>query len=204
MNRLLAKELADGIAARARSLSLLLSACLVTTVTPVHAFNESDRNLLTMAKEACKKRDYRAFFDAFARSKSVRQKYTAPTIQSALLGPHGEIISTRSVDAARYTAFPVRMEGFSYKPRQPARAGDTGEDLYLEFNQSQNNEISVDWSRINRDTPAEGEDAPGNPGDGRGKPTLSGKGPEVAGQLLFYPSADCWVFAEDIRWQPRP
>lgn len=189
---------------RALSLPLLLSIGLLGSALPALALSESDRILLTMAKDACKNGDYRAFFDAFAKSSTVRQKYSAAKIQTALLGPHGKPISTRTIDAASYTDFPVKMEDYYYKPRKPARAGDTGEYLDLEFNQSQNNDISVEWSRVHFDGQSSGGDDLGNPLDAKGKPIPAGTHPPAEGQLLFRPTADCWVFAEDIRWQRRP
>lgn len=189
---------------RACTPHLLLSICLLGAVLPVRALSESDRILLTMAKDACKNGDYRTFFDAFAKSPSVRQKYSAAKIQSAWLGTRGETLSKRDIDAASYTDFPVKLEDYYYKPRKPTRVGDVDEYLDLEFNQSQNNDISVEWSRIHYDRRSAVGDDLGIPLDAKGKSIPLGTHPQAEGQLLFRPTADCWVFSEDIRWQRRP
>lgn len=170
---------------------------------PTQALSESDRIALDMARNACKSGDYRTFFNSFANSKAVRQKYSAATVRYAVLGPHGERISERSFAAASYPNFPVKMEDYYYRPVKPARAGDAGEYLDLQFNQSQNNDISVEWSRIHYDGKSEGGDDLGNPLDASGRPIPNGTHQDAEGQLLFRPTADCWKFSEDIRWERR-
>lgn len=170
-----------------------------SAVSP-QAISESDRNALDMASNACKAQDYRTFFNAFANSKAVRQKYSASQIRYAVLGPRGEKISERSFDAASYPSFPVKMLDYYYKPVKPARAGDEDEYLDLQFNQSQNNDVSVEWSRIHYDGQSDGGDDLGNPLDASGKPIPKGSHQDPEGQLLFHPTADCWELSEDIRW----
>ncbi|MBN9548569.1 MAG: hypothetical protein J0H31_06715 [Alphaproteobacteria bacterium] len=167
------------------------------------ALGESDRIALDLAQNACKARDYRAFFDSFANSKAVRRKYSAAKVRHAVLGPRGEKISTRTFDAASYPNFPVKMEDYYYKPVKPARAGDADEYLDLQFNQSQDNDISVEWSRIHYDGQSDGGDDLGNPLDANGKPIPNGMHPDAEGQLLFRPTADCWEFSEDVRWERK-
>ncbi len=153
-----------------------------------------------MADRACKAEDFKAFFDVFIVSKSVRQKYSASQIRYAVLGPHGEKISERTFDAASYSSFPVKMLDYYYKPVKPARAGDEDEYLDLQFNQSQNNDVSVEWSRVHYDGQSDGGDDLGNPLDANGKPIPKGAHQDPEGQLLFHPAADCWELSEDIRW----
>lgn len=166
------------------------------------ALSETDRILLDMAGNACRTGDYRTFFDAFARSKAVRRKYSAAKVQYAVWGA-GAALSQQSFDGAGYPNFPVRMEDYAYRPVEPARAGDAGEYLDLQFNQSQNNDISVEWSRIHYVGPPTGEEDLGTPIDANGKPIPNGSYPDAEGQLLFRPTADCWEFSEDIRWERR-
>lgn len=173
------------------------------TPAPEQTLSGSDRILLDMASNACKAGDYRTFFDAFVKSQAVRRKYSVAKIQYAVLGPQGGVISKRSFDRAGYPNFPVIMEDYSYRPLKPARAGDAGEYLDLEFNQSQNNDISVEWSRIHYIGPPTGEEDLGTPVDASGKPIPNGTHPDAEGQLLFRPTADCWEFSEDIRWDRR-
>jgi len=170
---------------------------------PTQTLSESDRILLDMASNACKANDYRTFFDAFVKSKAVRQKYSAAKVQYAVLGSQGAVVSKQSFDSADYPNFPVRMEDYAYRPVKPTRAGDASEYLDLEFNQSQNNDISVEWSRIHYVGPPTGEEDLGTPVDASGKPIPNGTHPDAEGQLLFRPTADCWEFSEDIRWDRR-
>jgi len=170
---------------------------------PTQTLSESDRILLDMASNACKANDYRTFFDSFVKSKAVRQKYSAATVQYAVLGSQGAVISKQSFDGAGYPNFPVRMEDYSYRPIKPARASDTNEYLDLQFNQSQNNDISIEWSRIHYVGPPTGEEDLGTPTDVNGKPIPNGTHPDAEGQLLFRPTADCWEFSEDVRWDRR-
>lgn len=174
-----------------------------SAATPAQALGESDRIALDMAQNACKARDYRAFFDAFANSKAVRRKYSAAKVRYAVLGPRGEKISTRNFDVANYPNFPVKMEDYYYKPVKPARAGDADEYLDLQFNQSQNDDISVEWSRIHYDGQSDGGDDLGNPLDANGKPIPNGMHPDAEGQLLFRPTSDCWELSDDIRWERK-
>lgn len=170
---------------------------------PAQTLSESDRILLDMASNACKASDYRTFFDSFVKSKAVRRKYSAAKVQYAVLGSQGAVISKQSFDGAGYPHFPVRMEDYSYRPVKPARAGDAAEYLDLQFNQSQNNDISVEWSRIHYVGPPTGEEDLGTPTDANGKPIPNGTHPDAEGQLLFHPTADCWEFSEDVRWDRR-
>ncbi|MBR0781065.1 hypothetical protein [Bradyrhizobium iriomotense] len=173
------------------------------TATPTQPLSESDRISLDMVSNACKTQDYRTFFNAFASSKAVRQKYSAAEVRYAVLGPRGEKISERTFDAPNYPSFPVKMQDYHYKPAKPSRAGDADEYLDLQFNQSQSNDLSVEWSRIHYDGQSSGGDGIGNPLDANGKPIPKGTHPDPEGQLLFHPTADCWEFAEDTRWERK-
>lgn len=173
------------------------------SAVPPQTVSEFDRNALEMASNACKTQDYRTFFNAFAISKAVRLKFSASQIRYAVLGPHGEKISERTFDAASYPSFPVEMLDYYYKPTKPARAGDEDEYLDLQFNQSQNNDVSVEWSRVHYDGQSDGGDDLGNPLDAGGKPIPKGSHQDPEGQLLFHPTADCWELSEDIRWERK-
>lgn len=173
------------------------------TAVPAQSLSESDRNALDMAGNACKSQDYRTFFNAFASSKAVRQKYSAAKVRYAVLGPRGQKISERTFDAASYPNFPVEMGEYYYKPVKPARAGDADEYLDLQFNQSQNNDLSVEWSRVHYDGQSDGGDDLGNPLDANGKLIPKGTHLDPEGQLLFHPTADCWELSEDIRWERK-
>lgn len=164
--------------------------------------SDSDRFQLALAQNACAKRDYRAFFDTLAKSNAVRLKYSAHTIQYATLGFHGENISLEDIDRFKYHEFPVQTEDYTHRPTSSAKDVDEDDYLYLEFNQSQNNEISVDWTHIHYVGEPQGEE-PGSPVDASGNLIEPGTPPQPDGQLLFRPTAECWEFFADIRWDRR-
>lgn len=163
--------------------------------------SEADRIALDMAQSACRARDHWTFFNIFANSRAVRLKYSASTVRSAVLDDSGKNISERKFTPEEYRNFPIKMEDYYYRPAKPARAGDTGEYLDLQFNQSQSNVISVEWSRIHYDGRSEGGDDLGSPIDANGRVIPPGDHQVAEGQLLFAPTADCWEFIEDVRWK---
>lgn len=163
--------------------------------------SEIDRNALEMARRACANSDFNEFFTAMAISSAVRQKYSAPMIEVATLDGRGNVISTRQVPSGSYGDFPVTQVDFYYKPTRPLRAGDEGEYLDLQFNQSQNDDYSVEWARVHYDGQSDGGDDLGNILGTDGKALPAGTHPEADGQLLFHPTQDCWRLQEDIRWR---
>lgn len=165
------------------------------------AFMESDRISLEMADNACKAKDFGSFFDVFITSKDVRLKYSSIKIHYVLLGTGGKIISEHTYEAASYPHFPVMMFDYYYKPVTPARAGDEDEYLDLQFNQSQSNDFSVEWSRVHYDGQSDGGDDLGNPIDASGKPIPRSVNPDPEGQLLFHTTNACWELREDIRFR---
>lgn len=168
-------------------------------VLPAHALSESDSILLEMADNACKARAYRSLFAAVARSKTVRDKYSADKIEYGVLSPQGEIISRRVYDKSAYRDFPITLVDYNYKPAVPLRPGDDDEYLDIQINQSQSDEISVEWARIHYVGEPVGE-APGEPVDINGKRLEKGAHPVAEGQLIFRPTADCWQLTDDHRW----
>jgi hypothetical protein len=161
--------------------------------------SETDRMMLTKAATACKSGDYKSLFDAFIQSAMVRQKYSAPSIDSVLRSTDGgDVLDKKKILAANYTDFPLKMVDYYRKPVKPVKAGD---DEYVElvFNQSQDNRIVIEWARVTYQGPGEGGDDLGQPVD------LDGEAYDAAGfkdgQLLFYPTQDCWQLVADTRYQ---
>ena len=144
----------------------------------------SDRINLDQAENACMNGDYRTFFNAFAQSAAVREKYSAARITRSVLNAHGKVISSQTLRPEEYRTFPVLLIDYDYKPAKPSRAGDAEEYLDLQFNQSQNNDISVEWSRIHYDGQSAGGDDRGNPLDADGKLVPPGTHQYPEGQLL--------------------
>lgn len=154
--------------------------------------SESDRVFLDMASEACSSGDFPAFLWPFANSRLVRDRYSAPKVDSGVEG------RTESVAARAYLdrdAFPITMMDYSYVTGESQRAfdapggGDPASLVYVEvsFNTAQDERQRVDW-------------LPGRfePGEGDGPGTLvEPTGP--GGYLLFYPAGDCWQLVADVR-----
>lgn len=181
---------------------VISSACLAGSAASSHgAPRESDRHALDQARNACKTGDFRQFFFLFSMSNTVRMKYSATNISYAVLDQRGNKLSMQVHDGARDLSFPIKTMDYDFKPTDPTVAGDQSEYVDLQFNQSQSNVYSVEWARVHYDGQTEGGDDRGNAIDADGKPIPSGTHPDAEGQLLFRPTADCWEFAEDIRWQ---
>ncbi|MFA5120741.1 hypothetical protein [Zavarzinia sp.] len=179
-------------------LPAVLLASVLSAGGPAHAATptESDRILLEQAARACQARDFRALFDAMAMSAVVRQRYSAPEIELTVVKPGGTV-EMRKIDLAHYTDFPVAKVDEYYKP---AKASTEGDDyVLLEFNQSQSDQISIEWTRVRFVGPSQGGDDLGTPVTLDGRPY----DPMVRtdGQLLLEPTADCWTLIADSRLQ---
>jgi hypothetical protein len=196
------------ITKRAATISALVVAAgiaslAVTTASSHGASRESDKYALELARDACKVHDFRQFFFLFSQSNAVRLQYVAPKVSYAVLDQRGNTQSKAVYDAGHYRRFPIQTMDYDLKPTEPAVAGDEGEYIDLEFNQSQSNVYSVEWARVHYDGKTEGEEGRGNMLDANGKPVPKGTHPVADGQLLFQPTADCWELSEDIRWDRK-
>ena len=165
--------------------------------TLAQADSATDRLLLEQARTACRNQDYKALFNAIAGSAVVREHYSAAQI-SLQLAPNS---TTQTLSKAGYTQFPIKILDYYYKPVAPVRAGDEDEYIQLEFNQSQYNQISVEWTRVHFVGTSEG-------GDDLGQAmTLAGQPYDplryTDGQLLFEPTQDCWELVADLRHAQR-
>ena len=171
----------------------------IAAVGGAYTLSQSDRISLGAAETACRAKDKAEFFDAFIRSRAVQRKYLAKTINLAVLGSKGETLSSRQVAAADFAGSPIIMQDYYRKAAEPFRAGDRDEFVMISINQSQSNQVSVEWTRVHFDGKSEGGDDLGNAFDLDGQPyDPSGR---TDGQLLFEPTADCWELAADIRYR---
>ncbi|BBU63819.1 hypothetical protein MSC49_37540 (plasmid) [Methylosinus sp. C49] len=155
---------------------------------------------LEQATLACQSRNYRKLFEAMIQSAAVRKKYAAPQIDYEERRKKSETLKSE-IPKERYDKFPIQMFDFYWKTTVPAKPGDKDEYVMMEFNQSQNNQISVDWTRVHYRGPHVGEESLGTAYDLDGKPYRPGR--RVDGQLLLYPTKDCWVLVADIRYRTR-
>ncbi|MDR6833223.1 MULTISPECIES: hypothetical protein [unclassified Sphingopyxis] len=166
--------------------------------------DETDAIMLAAAGSACKAEDYKAFFDAMIASVAVRRTYSAAKIDvvryDAARTPY-TAIETKKIAASDYSDFPIKMVDHYRQSVVPARPGDTDEHVILQFNQSQSNQISVEWTRVHYDGKSEGGDDLGQAVDLDGQPYDAGG--RVDGQLLLYPTETCWQLVADNRYE-RP
>jgi hypothetical protein len=163
--------------------------------------DETDRFMLEAAEKACLARgggDYAQFFDAFAQSGAVRQKYSAPKIKFVVTDHSGRRVE-QSVNAAAYDTFPIKIVDYYRKPVFPSHVGGQEEYVEVQFNQSQSGHFSADWTRVTYVGDSEGGDDLGKPVDLDGKPyDPTGR---TDGQLLFNLVGDCWQLVADIRYE---
>lgn len=169
------------------------------TIAAARPLSESDRISLGMADAACRSEDKAEFFDAFIRSRAVQRKYMAHTIRVSVLGASGEALSVSKIAAADYAGSPIVMHDYYRKAAEPLRAGDLDEYVMISINQSQSNQVSVEWTRVHFDGKSDGGDDLGNAFDLDGQPYEQGGRSD--GQLLFEPTPECWQLVADIRYR---
>ena len=131
--------------------------------------------MLAQAARACRAQDYKSLFNAMISSPAARDKYAARQI--AYEEMNAQVTGKKSwIPKESYDKFPIKMFDFYRKPTVPAKAGDEDEYVMVEFNQSQSNRISVEWTRVHfRGQPGEGDDL-GKPFDLDGEPYDPGRG----------------------------
>lgn len=171
-----------------------------TSAPATKPLSESDRLMLESAAKACRSPGtdgYTTFFEAFARSDAVRKKYAARTINLIQSDPVTGRRTQRRVDGRAYREFPIQIVDYDYKTAQPLRPGDDDEYVKLEINQSQSNQISVEWTRVRYDGLSDGGDDRGAAFDLDGRPYDPAR--RTDGQLLFEPTDTCWALVADIR-----
>ena len=174
----------------ALALGALAPAGGVAAADPV--LDESDRFFLDMATEACRSGDFPAFLWPFANSRVVRDRYTAPQVESGVEGRTERVATRAYLDR---DAFPIAMMDYSYVTGESQRAfdapggGDPAKLVYVQvtFNPAQDERQRVDWVPGRFET-----------GEGDGPGTLiEATGP--GGHLLFYPTTECWQLVADVR-----
>jgi len=186
--------------------TIVTFALIVAVSVPVVASPPDETNaiMLAAAASACEAEDYRALIDAMISSAAVRRKYSAARIHftrfNASHTPYTEF-EFRRILPERYDNFPIQMVDHYRKSTATAGADNTGEHVILQFNQSQSNQISVEWTRVRYDGKSEGGDDLGAAFDLAGQPYQAGG--RTDGQLLLYPTATCWELVADNRYEDR-
>ncbi len=141
------------------------------------ALTETDRIMLDQAEKACKRDDFKSFFEAALRSKPVRLAYFTSPIET--------VAGMQPVD--RYN-FPIQILDYNYVTSDSAgMASGEREYVQLEFNQAQDERYRVDWVRV--DFGKNGNDEGETPEDDKTY------GPQ--GYLIFKPTTECWTLVED-------
>ncbi|MGQ7828810.1 hypothetical protein [Altererythrobacter sp. Z27] len=153
---------------------------------------ESDRLILQQIKSACKIGNAERFVNAFVASAAVRRQYLAPEVLYSGPGASGQV----RLLAADYDRFPIEMFDYYWRPVQP-RSADEYVEIVME--QSQDDRIAIEWTRVRYDGHAGEGDGLGTPFTLDGKPYQPG-GPYSDGMLLFEPAKGCWRLIEDIRY----
>lgn len=172
-----------------------------STIPAAPALSESDSIILEMAQSACREGNPSAFFGAFARSGSVRERYTGASVTVGRTG------KTRKISRQKYVErdlFPITMMDYFYVTSDAGRGLETegGEPdaqryVQLEISEASDRRLVVEWlpGIFEKDlTPP-----PPNLEDGLGELVQeTGSG----GRLLFLPTDDCWELVADVKNPP--
>ncbi len=160
--------------------SLLMAAPVAaeTAETEDPSLTAFARELIT---DACSRQDAQQFFEAITQSAVIRAEYSAPQINIvAYVGSEAAV-----EQAAPPVDYPLTMVDYEYLADYDADTGN-GTPVKIEVNQSQSNQIRVDWTRVVTDgVPTDG--------DARGTP-IGDIG--IPGYLLFEPTDTCWQLVE--------
>lgn len=172
---------------------------IASTQNSYAELNEGDRIMLSQAELSCKADDYHGFVDAMIQSKAVQSRYSAERIEFSVRDQSYKLVYQDVFPSKDYTYFPLMMVDYYRKPTVPARPGADDEYVVLEINQSQSDQLSVEWTRVRYDGKSEGGDDLGNALNIDGTPYLAGG--RVDGQLLFEAVEGCWNLVSDLRYE---
>ncbi len=134
-----------------------------------------------MVTDACKRQDTQSFFEAITLSAVIRAEYSAPMVNVvAYVGSEATVEKM-----APPVDYPLTLLDYEYLADFSPETGK-GTQTKIEINQSQSNQIRVDWTRVTTDgVPTEG--------DANGTPTgMIG----IPGYILFEPTETCWQLTE--------
>ncbi len=141
------------------------------------ALTETDRMMLEQAASACKNGEFKPFLEAALRSKPVRLRYFTKPVNTAT--------GARPVESY---SFPFQIMDYNYVTvGSVEKAPRAWEYVQLDINQAQDERVSVDWVRIDF----------GKNGNDEGETPEDDKTYGPRGQLLFYPTNECWTLLED-------
>lgn len=158
--------------------------------------NDADDGRMGAVKTACDKSDAKAFIENLAYSRNIASKFIAANIsietwQAAKNDgenfKHAKKLATKTITKDRY-AYPIMIYDNFYALTESFNTG-TIKFLQIEVNQSQNNQISVDYKILDK-MPSEGDDTLTS------EQTPIDNGPYST--LIFEPAGDCWELVSQI------
>ncbi len=157
--------------------------------TPAIAVGSGVITWESQAKSACKRSDFKQFFEAFVRSPEVQAKYSAKKIRVVKDGVGAD------KTMLKYSDFPIGMIDYNWVTGQSlrnlvAKVDAPFEYITLEMNQVADGRARVDWVRMGYKN--------GSPNEGEENDTTGPYG--KPGYLLFYPTkTGCWELIQDTQ-----
>lgn len=156
---------------------------------------EMEQRQIAQAELACKAGNEKGFFHALIQSAAARARFTAHVVDFIESDGRGEARSFK-IAGAHYDRFPIRMVDYDWKATSPVKPGDNDEYIVMAFRKSEQNRISVEWTRVHYRGAGDG-DGRGNPYDLDGKPYNPAR--PGHGRIVLLPKEGCWEIAADIR-----
>lgn len=147
--------------------------------------------VLQMAKDACRAKDFSQMFGYFAQNDGVRAALTAPEVQIRSLARPGQV--QRTVRGAEYRDFKIAMIDYSFFDAESADRFDAGqsealEPLELDITEQPGGAYRVAYVKAEYGPPGEDEEI-GELIRTYGQP----------GAYLFEPRDGCWHLTQDFR-----
>lgn len=171
----------------------LFAACTLGAVAPASAQDvdaESDALSMQMSKDACKAKDFAAFFGSYAQNRKVRDAQTAALVEvRSLKNPKKKI---EDVDARDFL-FNIQMLDYSYYDADSALKFDKSEnpddlvDVKVDFKELGGDKHRIDWTRAQM--------KPDDEGEGKVLVKTIGK----PGAYIFEYVDGCYQLTQDLR-----
>lgn len=164
---------------------------LVLAAGPAAAQALSQAEVLQLARDACRAKDFSLMFGYFAQNGGVRAAFTAPEIQIRSLARPGQV--QRTVKGAEYRDFKIAMIDYSFFDAESAERFDAGqsealEPLKLDITEEPGGAYRVAYVKAEYRPPGEDEEV-GELIRTYGQP----------GAYLFEPRDGCWQLTQDLR-----
>jgi hypothetical protein len=174
-----------------RAATITLAFGLALAAGPAAAQSLSQAEVLQLAKDACRAKDFSQMFGYFAQNDGVRAALTAPEVQIRSLTRPGQL--QRTVRGAEYRDFKIAMIDYSFFDAESADRFDAGqsealEALKLDITEEPGGAYRVAYVKAEYGPPGEDEEY-GELIRTYGQP----------GAYLFERREDCWQLTQDFR-----